>query len=344
MKFPADFRWKLGEEIGRGAQAPVAKVTDLKGEFKGTYALKGLAAGRPLQAYERFAKEIKAIKKLTHARIIKVFDHSEPTDDFQFYVMEYVEGARPLKDFLNADNNPFAGNPITSLALFRQIVDAVGHCDANGITHRDLSPANILILPNNDIKLIDFGVCYEAGGEVLTLVDEGVGSRNYTAPECESGGGGPVTVGADLYSAGKILWAAVANMQAFAREKPAFDDKAMSRIFPNPQLWHLQHIFAKTIRRNLGDRFGNAAEALNTATRVERLLSNGNLPLERLGEFQICPTCGWGRLTTFHETFTLFCDPMPPGFQSVRCMYCGYCFLVDGNVMRKNIEKGSSLS
>jgi serine/threonine protein kinase len=345
MKLPESLRWKaIGRELGRGGQAPVIAVADKTKVLEGTYALKGLAKGRSRKAYERFTREIEATKKLDHPRIIKIFDHSDPEDEFQFYVMEFIEGAKSLKQLLNTPHNPFHNDPVRSVKLYKQIVDAIGHCQARQIVHRDLSPANVLILPNEDIKIIDFGICFVEGGEVITLVDEGVGSRNYTAPECESGGAGNVTTGADLYSAGKILWSAITNMSAFSRETPVFKDKSMSQQIADPRAWHLHHIFAGSIRHNLGDRIGDASQALNIAVRVERLISSGYEPLERISDNRFCPRCGWGQPEKFREDYMTFHNPIPPGFQASRCSYCGYCYIVDTRVIRDGIGKLSSLT
>lgn len=346
MKIPKDIRWKMIRQLGRGGQCSVVAVSDEKGEFKGTYALKGLATGRTEKAYDRFAREINVIKKLDHSRIIKIVDNSAPTDSFHYYVMEYVEGAKTLKQLLSAHHyNPYHDNPMMAVRLFGQIVDAMIEWHKHKIVHRDLSPANILILPDYDIKVIDFGICYEDDGQMLTLLDEAVGSRNYTAPECEPGGkSGEVTIAADLYSAGKILWSAVAKRQAFAREVPVFNNEAMSQIKSDRRFWHLHHIFARTIRHAVADRFGTPSEAAHVTEHVGRLIESRRPPLEEFADRQICPLCSWGKLTSFELSHMVFGNPNPPNFAAVRCTYCGFSFAIDGGVIKANIEKAASLS
>lgn len=112
MKIPSSLKWKsTGQTLGQGGQASVVKVTDETGEISGTFALKGLSKGKPKQAYERFAREIETIKQLHHSSIIQIIDHSNPTDEFQFYVMEFAEGATSLKHLLNSSQNPYYANP-----------------------------------------------------------------------------------------------------------------------------------------------------------------------------------------------------------------------------------------
>jgi len=254
MKIPKELRWEAtGETLGEGGQAQVYLVKDKTQEFDGVWALKALKRNQPGQAYERFGREVAAIKKLQHPNIIRIIDNSTPDAEFQFYVMEYIKGARPLERIIRPEDNPFYGNPLRSLDLFEQICSALVECeDCNPqIIHRDLSPSNVLVKPDLSIKLIDFGLCQIQGHETITLVDEGVGTVNYMAPECESGSDERTGIGADLYSAGKILWSAITGLKAFSRENPAFNGKSMPEMFPeDPSTWHLHHIFLGTIRRD----------------------------------------------------------------------------------------------
>jgi serine/threonine protein kinase len=150
MKIPKDLRWEpTGQTIGAGGQGQVDLVKDKNGEFAGIWALKTLKHDASRQAYERFSLEIDAIKKLDHPNIIKSIDDSAPADNFQYYVMEYIEGARPLAKLLGSNDNPFYANPVKSVSLFEQICLAICACEENSpqILHRDLSPSNILVAP-----------------------------------------------------------------------------------------------------------------------------------------------------------------------------------------------------
>ncbi|MCF8144247.1 MAG: serine/threonine protein kinase [Deltaproteobacteria bacterium] len=328
MKFPNNLRWELtGKTCGEGGQAQVFLVRDKNAEFDGVWALKALKRGEPGQAYERFCREISTIKNLRNPNIISVIDNSSPEDDFQFYVMEYIDGARPLEKLVKDESNPYHGDPLRSLFLFEQICSALIACEKASpkIIHRDLSPSNILIKPDLTIKVIDFGLCQLQGSETITLIDEGVGTINYMAPECESVSEGMIGIGADLYSAGKILWSAITSLKAFSRENPAFNDKSMPEMFPdNPSTWHLHHIFEKTIRREWRNRWGSAIEAKAVAKRVRSIIESGYPPLEEIGPR--CPICGFGELSGFEQSHAVFGNPNPRGIESRQCTYCGVCF------------------
>jgi len=159
MKIPSNCRWQpTGRTIGQGRQGSVVAVTDNSGQLEGEYALKRIGSGKPKAAYVRFAREIAAISSADHPSIVKVVDHAAPDDDFQFYVMELVEGARSLKELLGTTDNPLHGDALASLRLFVGIVSALNECERLEIVHRDPSPSNVLIA-DDEIKIIDFGLC-----------------------------------------------------------------------------------------------------------------------------------------------------------------------------------------
>ena len=118
-----------------------------------------------------------------------MIDHSEEGDEFQYYVMEYHECAQTLANIIFSRSNRFHGDVLRSLDLFEQIISAIGACEALDppIVHRDINPKNMLILPDGNVRLIDFGICQIQDGTIITLADEGVGTRDYTSPECEAG-------------------------------------------------------------------------------------------------------------------------------------------------------------
>ena len=228
-----------------------------------------------------------------------------------------------------------------SLDLFTQIVEVIRECEAIGIVHRDLSPANILIVPDESIKVIDFGICQIEEATRITLTDEGVGTPYYLAPECEPGAEGEISSSSDLYSAGKILWSAITNLMALARESPVFNAKSMESIFPDhPQTWHLHHIFEKTIRHKPVDRWKDAKEALGDCTIIRLVIARGYPPLELTTEF--CPVCGMGTLDSA-EGRTVFANPLPSGISAMQCSDCGYCFAVNRGKGREKIEARKKL-
>lgn len=341
LKTPKDFRWKIGNTLGEGGQACVYEVTDVTGKMGGCYAMKPLSPRKPPKAYERFEREIRAISQLTHPGVVRVVDYSQPGDEFQFYVMERHENSTTLAKLLRSDRNPFFNNVEKSLKFFRQLLEAISAWNAVGIIHRDLSPANVLVLPDESIKVIDFGLCQLEGESPITLSDEGVGTANYMAPECESGSVERISLAADLYSAGKLLWAAITDRNAFARESPVFNEKSMKVMLPqNSHALHLHHLFEGTIRHSESDRWCNAEEGLSALSRVEKLVASYR-PLELLDDS--CPHCGVGVLRHFEGGHVVFGNPNPPGINSLQCPVCGFCFAASSRILQKELERRKSL-
>jgi len=342
MELPDDCRWRSVGELGRGGQAQVFAVKDKTEQLRGKYALKTLAPSKPRVAYERFVREVTALKSVAHSTIIKLVDHSQAGDAFQFYVMEFIDNVRTLKQLMEAGDNPFHQNPVKAVQLFIDLMTGIEAYWEKQIVHRDLSPNNILILPNGTIKIIDFGICQIDGSETITLTDESVGTHNYMAPECESGAEGSAGVSADIYSAGKILWTAITNQKAFSRETGAFTAKSMPKVLPDvPQAWHLFHIFERTIRHNRADRFSSPKECLTIARLVQSVIQNGYPPLEL--SIERCSFCGIGKLESFEGSHSVFGNPNPQGIVSLQCNQCGICVPRNAKLVRENLERRQRL-
>lgn len=340
MKIPKGIGWiSTGKTLGQGGQAQVYEVYRENDSSQKKYALKALSSDRPQKAYERFYREITAIKDLSNPYIINIIDYSNPDSEFHFYVMEFIDGALSLKKLINENRNPYYCNGLHSLRLLDQLLLAIKDCKDNDpqIIHRDLNPANILVCPNQEIKIIDFGLCQIEDETPITLIDEGVGTQNYMAPECESGVEGQIGIHSDVYSIGKVIWSAITNQMAFAREKPVFTNRSLQKTHPdNPKLWHFQHIFSSTIRQDIQNR-KTVEELIEIAKRVRYLTFSNYPPLELLS--QHCPICGWGKLDSFQGSHMVFGNPNPRNISALQCDYCGYCFVGNFVKQRDNLKK-----
>ena len=173
--------------------------------------------------------------------------------------------------------------------------------------------------------------------------NEGVGTPNYMAPECESGSTQDASIAADIYSAGKVLWSAITNRVAFARESPAFLEKSMRRMLPgNPAAAHLHHIFERTIRHASDDRCWMRGEWDALFADLRRLIDFGFPPLELLDEH--CPHCRIGKLGNFSQSHMVFGNPNPSGVQALQCNMCGYCFARSPEIRASELIRRTELS
>jgi len=336
-------KWKkTGSTLGQGGQGVVYEVVSVENPDGPRYAMKVLGKSRPAKAVERFHREIEALKNLDHPNILKVIDHSDLSSENHFFVVELLEKADTLQTLLQDRKSPFFADPMKGLDFFMVLLDVIGECAKHGIVHRDLSPANVLFLSDGKIKVIDFGLCQFEDAERLTLIDEGVGTPNYMAPETESGSDQAITFKADLYSAGKLLWSAMTNQFAFARESPVFTSKSLCKVFPEqPATWHLHHIFQNTVRRRSDDRFPSVEKALQETRAVRNLILGRYPPLELFNSR--CPTCGFGTLSKFDQSHAVFGNPNPQGIVALQCTHCHVCFAIDMAKLNAEIERRKKL-
>ena len=176
---------------------------------------------------------------------------------------------------------------------------------------------------------------------MITLTDEGVGARDYTAPECESGSDDrPVGIHSDLYSAAKVLWSAITSQKAFAREQPVFRHRSMREMFPSQtETWHLIRIFEKTIRENPENRFSTTRRVLDLIHETRFLVQGGYPPLEDAG--RRCPSCGCTELTDLPDAQLMYMRSMSTQkASSLMCKYCGLLSCATRRSWRKTSKTG----
>jgi serine/threonine protein kinase len=322
--------WKLlGRNLGRGGQGDVELVEKLTEPGGKRYALKCLGQRGGLKAHERFRAELEALTRIDHPGIVKVVEYAKKSDPLQYYVMDYVDGAVSLRRRMDDGSNPFHQKPLQAVEGFIQLVEALSACEKIDLTHRDLSPANVLVSDTGRILLIDFGLCHFEDGTRVTLTDEAVGTPHYRSPECSGFSSIPATIKADLYSAGKLLWSMITNKTVFDREKPVFNELSMFRVMPDLKMaWHFHHIFEGTVRQVPQMRFANCARALETANLVRRLIVEGFKPYEELAG-GTCTACGVGRLS--RPIVTKYNQELNEYYKDLReavyaCWICPYCF------------------
>ena len=346
---PETVPWKrTGSTLGSGGQSSVHEVeTTAPDRFPhGKYAMKELRNVHSTQAKQRFLREIEAIKQIDDPRIVKIIDHHKENDSFLYYVMSYDNNFISLEKLIFSSDSIFRNDPKTCLAFIAKCAESLHkvHEHKNKIVHRDLNPANILYnTKSKEPLIIDFGCCQIEGDHTITLVDEGVGTPNYMAPECEVGATVEITFKSDIYSLGKILWSMVTGHKTFGRENPAFTNKNLKNVFPNnPDNWHLTRIFQHTIRENPNHRYENAQKFAEDCHYVIYLIDHFP-PLEQVMNF--CPACGQGELVPKSQRespvpmYMIFGNPMPDGCVGMHCSVCGYLSAWDIRVLRNREQE-----
>ncbi|MCY7396603.1 MAG: serine/threonine protein kinase [Nocardioides sp.] len=195
-------RYSLDREIGRGGMGAVWLGRD---ETLGrAVALKrvGVPPGGDNPDHERAEREAKMAAKLSHPHVVSVYD-LVPDGELMWLVMEYVEGTN-LAELIRANGSL----PVDQAApILAQTADALAAAHEVGVVHRDIKPSNILVTPEGQVKLSDFGIARAIGDPALTQTGLVTGSPAYLAPEVASGGS--ATAMSDIWSLGATAYHAI---------------------------------------------------------------------------------------------------------------------------------------
>jgi len=148
---------------------------------------------------DRFLREAQLAARLSHPRLVRVYDFGHDPDGRPFIVMEYVEGGS-LAETLARDG---VLSPARVVAVARDCCSGLAYAHAAGLVHRDLKPQNLLLDLDGRVKIADFGIARSLDGTSLTLTGSVLGTAGYLAPE--QAGGAQVSAAADIYGLGVTL-------------------------------------------------------------------------------------------------------------------------------------------
>ncbi len=210
--------------IGRGAFSIV-----YKGIHKGLnmpVVIKMMRHDMTLDAdfLDSFHNEAKTIAGLTHDHIVNVYDFEERYRTL-FIIMEYLRGDS-LKDLISRLRSI---PPKLAVDFLAQICSALAYAHQHGIVHRDINPSNIMVQPDDKLKILDFGLACPAGTEDFS----NAGTLYYMAPEQIDGG--PVDQRTDIYALGITAYEMVTGRRPFPEDDiPALLDIHLTRDVPDP--------------------------------------------------------------------------------------------------------------
>jgi serine/threonine protein kinase len=191
--------FQLQKILGKGAMGVVYLAQDPV--LRRSVALKLIAKADEhgdAEQHERFLREARAAARLVHPNVVQIFQVGE-TLDFRFIAMEYVEGtslSRAAKQHGGRLPEPFG------MERMREAADALTMAETFGIVHRDIKPSNLLMTPAGTLKVADFGLAAQSGGETIGAAsgNQLEGTPFYMSPEHWSGEA--ITPAADIYSLG----------------------------------------------------------------------------------------------------------------------------------------------
>jgi beta-lactam-binding protein with PASTA domain/predicted Ser/Thr protein kinase len=273
-------RYELGEILGFGGMSEVHLARDVR--LHRDVAVKVLRAdlARDPSFYLRFRREAQNAAALNHPSIVAVYDTGEaetPTGPLPYIVMEYVDGVT-LRDIVHTDG-PLP--PRRAIEIIADACQALNFSHQNGIIHRDVKPANIMITSTNAVKVMDFGIARAIAdsGNSVTQTAAVIGTAQYLSPE--QARGESVDARSDVYSLGCVLYEILTGEPPFTGDSPVAVAYQHVREDPVPPSKRHEGISAdldavvlKALAKNPDNRYQTAAEMRADLVRVH----NGETP------------------------------------------------------------------
>lgn len=257
-------RFEILGVLGVGGMGMVYKARDV--ELDDLVALKMLKPGAQIDAghLDRLKSELKLARKITHPNVLRTYDFGELGGN-AFISMEFVRGMTLRYLLSQTGKLPYTA----ALRLARQVTAGLQAAHEVGVLHRDIKPENVILTPQGNAKLMDFGIARPLRKGEIQSGEEGmfVGTPNYASPEALSGD--EVDARADIYSmgimltemfCGKLPFAGGDTMEIYLQhlEKPPIRPATLWAEIPRP----LEALILKCLEKKPGARFGSAGDLL----------------------------------------------------------------------------------
>jgi serine/threonine protein kinase len=254
-------RYEVVDEIGKGSMGVVYRAYDP--QINRHIALKLLRQDRVTseELVQRFLKEAQAMGGLSHPNIATVYDTGRDHGTI-FIAMEILRG-KSLKDLMAEKTLNL--NEIVHIGV--QVAEALDFAHQKGIVHRDIKPSNIIIDPNGNAKITDFGIAHieDPAGNQQTIPGQILGTPLYMSPEQVMSN--PVDGRSDLYSLGVILYEMATGTTPFKGENLAAIFQAILQGTPrapeldgSPVSRNLSNLIMKSLNKDPAKRFQTGLE------------------------------------------------------------------------------------
>ena len=264
-------RYRIEQIIGRGGMGVVYKALDT--QLDELVAIKTLPGGmmqRSAEDLERFKREIRLARKITHRNVLRTYDYGE-ADGMYFISMEFVRGYTLAELLAEAEKHQIA--PRQALGIGRQICRGLQTAHEQGIIHRDIKPQNILIDHRGEVKIMDFGIARLTEGPEATSAGLIVGTPHYMSPEQVQGK--LLDPRSDVYALGILLYEMLVGRRPF--ESTSLTGVLAAHITETPRQAvdvrpevgrEMNAIVMKCLSKDPKQRYENAGELLHDLDQV----------------------------------------------------------------------------
>ncbi len=253
--------YRIDGLVARSGMASIFRGTDVRDGKSVAIKLPHPEMEADPVLFDRFKREEDIGKKLDNPGVVRVYNDEERSR--RYMVLEWVDG-RLLRQVLNEQKKL---PPDRAIRITLALCKTLDYIHSQGVVHRDLKPENIMIGPNDEVKLIDFGIAANAGSRRLTFakLTEAMGTPDYISPEQVKGKRGDAR--SDIYSLGIMFYEMLTGKVPFTGPNPfvIMNERLLNNPIPprevNPEISpELQEIIYRALERDPSKRYPNARE------------------------------------------------------------------------------------
>lgn len=277
-------KFKIVQELGRGGMGAVYRAQDT--ELGREVALKVIledVLDIP-EIKDRFRREAQSLAQIDHENVTILYEfgyeHGQP-----FMAMQFLQGEdldKVLEEIASGEREPLSLLQKLDIAL--QICRGLQIAHTRNIVHRDIKPANIKILPDDKVKIMDFGIAKPAKGTLITVSGQQIGTPNYMSPE-QVRGIKEIDKRSDIFSFGVLFYELLSNqrpftgadlyelMQSIVHNKPEKID------LPDTQhAEDLGKIVSKCLEKKVEDRYSDFSQVMAELAPIYNRVQVRSLP------------------------------------------------------------------
>jgi len=316
--------WRLLSLLGGGGMGTVWLAERADGGARRQVALKLPRVGWDDRLAQRMARERDILAALEHPHIARLYEASADAQGRPYLAMEFVQG-QPLDVWCQARGLGVRER----LPLLLQVAQAVSHAHARLVVHRDLKPANILVTPEGQVRLLDFGIAKLLEGErtqdtALTQLSGRAMTPDYASPEQIRGE--PLSTASDLYSLGVVAFELLAGVRPYRLKRGSAAELEEAIASAEPPLasaaatdpaarralrGDLDAILNQALKKRPGERYASVADFArdierhlerqpvqarpdSRAYRLRRFVERNRLPVAAAGVVVVAVAVGTG--------------------------------------------------